>query len=221
MAHAAGSRMDQNIISRLHLMRSMQKILRGHPLQDQSCQLNIIQAQVLWNLDQLVSRVKALLTVRAEWGKAGANSFADGEPGDARTQLLDLANSFETKDNRRIADNRRVRDTCSMVRISEIHADGRAAKTYLTGPGSPDLDLLPHEVVGCAFPVDYRRHSHDAFLLHATAIWLRGSHLSRANSSAHAELFSIDMLPVSATGLRMVATANLVEVALSWMTLRC
>ena len=34
MAHAASSRMDQNIISRLHLMRSMQEILCGHPLQD-------------------------------------------------------------------------------------------------------------------------------------------------------------------------------------------
>src|SRR5262249_11899019 len=34
MAHAASSRMDQNIISGLHLMRSMQEILRGHPLQD-------------------------------------------------------------------------------------------------------------------------------------------------------------------------------------------
>src|SRR5450759_623003 len=32
-------------------------------------------------------------------------------------------------------------------------------------------------------------------------------------SSAHAKLFSIDMLPVSAIGLRMVAAANLVEVA--------
>jgi len=37
--------------------------------------------------------------------------------------------------------------------------------------------------------------------------------LSRANSSVHAKLFSIDMLPVSAIGLRMVAAANLVEVA--------
>ena len=37
--------------------------------------------------------------------------------------------------------------------------------------------------------------------------------MSRANSSAHAELSSIDMLPVSAIGLRMVAAANLVEVA--------
>jgi hypothetical protein len=127
--------------------------------------LNVIQWQVLWNFDQLVSRVKALLTIGAEWGKAGANSFADGESGDARTQLLDLANSFETDDDRRIADDHRVRDTCSMVRISEIHADGRAAKTYLATPGRPDLDLLPHEVVGCAFLVDYRRHSHDAFLL--------------------------------------------------------
>src|SRR6516164_1773501 len=124
-----------------------------------------MQWQVLWNLDQLVSRVKALLTIGAEWGKAGANSLADGEPGDARTQLLDLPNSFETDDNRRIADDHRVRDTCSMIRISKIHADGRAAKTYLTGPGSPDLDLFPHEVVGCAFLVDYRRHSHGAFLL--------------------------------------------------------
>ncbi len=34
-----------------------------------------------------------------------------------------------------------------------------------------------------------------------------------ARSSAHAELFSIDTLPVSAIGLRMVAAANLVEVA--------
>ena len=34
MAHATGSRMDQNIISRLHFMRSMQEILRSHPLQD-------------------------------------------------------------------------------------------------------------------------------------------------------------------------------------------
>jgi DNA-binding transcriptional ArsR family regulator len=39
------------------------------------------------------------------------------------------------------------------------------------------------------------------------------SRLSRANSSAHAKLFSIDMLPVSAIGSRMVAAANLVEVA--------
>jgi hypothetical protein len=37
--------------------------------------------------------------------------------------------------------------------------------------------------------------------------------LSRANSSAHAELVSIARLPVSAIGLRMVAAANLVEVA--------
>jgi len=56
-----------------------------------------------------------------------------------------------------------------MVRISEIHADGRAAKTYLATRGRPDLDLLPHEVVGCAFLVDYRRHSHDAFLLLLTS----------------------------------------------------
>src|ERR1700720_1504240 len=40
-----------------------------------------------------------------------------------------------------------------------------------------------------------------------------GSQLSRANSLAHAELSSIDMLPVSAIGLGMVAAANLVEVA--------
>jgi DNA-binding transcriptional ArsR family regulator len=39
------------------------------------------------------------------------------------------------------------------------------------------------------------------------------SQLSRANSSTDAELFSIDMLPVSAIGLWMVAAANLVEVA--------
>jgi DNA-binding transcriptional ArsR family regulator len=42
---------------------------------------------------------------------------------------------------------------------------------------------------------------------------LRGSQLSHANSSAHAKLFSIDMLSVSAVRLRMVAAANLVEVA--------
>src|SRR5215468_8038344 len=52
MAHAASSGMDQNIIARLHLMRSMQEILRGHSLQDEPCQLNVIQWQVLWNLDQ-------------------------------------------------------------------------------------------------------------------------------------------------------------------------
>src|SRR6516162_8437669 len=46
-----------------------------------------------------------------------------------------------------------------------------------------------------------------------SAFLLRGSQLSRANSWAHAELFSIDMLPVSAIGLRMVAAANMVEVA--------
>jgi DNA-binding transcriptional ArsR family regulator len=40
-----------------------------------------------------------------------------------------------------------------------------------------------------------------------------GSQLSRAISSAHTELLSIDMIPVSAIGLRMVAAANLVEVA--------
>jgi hypothetical protein len=34
MAHAASGRMNQNIISQLHLVRSMQEILRGHPLQD-------------------------------------------------------------------------------------------------------------------------------------------------------------------------------------------
>jgi DNA-binding transcriptional ArsR family regulator len=47
---------------------------------------------------------------------------------------------------------------------------------------------------------------HDAFLP-------RASQLSRANGSAHGELSSIDMLAVSAIGLRMVAAANLVEVA--------
>src|SRR5215467_13881592 len=46
-----------------------------------------------------------------------------------------------------------------------------------------------------------------------SASLLRGSQLSRANSSVHAELFSIDVPPVSAIGLRMVAAANLVEVA--------
>src|SRR5262245_261828 len=197
MTHAASSCMDQNIISRLHLVRSMQQILSGHPFQDQSCQLNVIQWQGLWDFDQLVSRVKALLTVGAERGKAGANSFADGEAGDARAQLLDLANSFEPEDNWRLADDHRMRDTCSMVRISEIHAYSRAAKTYLATLGNPDLDLLPHEVVGWAFLVDYGRHSHDAFSCYS-ALMRRGSQLSRANSSAHAELFTIDMLTVSA-----------------------
>ena len=37
--------------------------------------------------------------------------------------------------------------------------------------------------------------------------------MSRTNSSVHTELVSIDMLPVSEIGLRMVAAANLVEVA--------
>jgi DNA-binding transcriptional ArsR family regulator len=37
--------------------------------------------------------------------------------------------------------------------------------------------------------------------------------LSHSNGSAHAKLFWIDILPVSAIGLRMVAAANLVEVA--------
>ncbi len=41
----------------------------------------------------------------------------------------------------------------------------------------------------------------------------RGSQLSRANSSTHAKLFSIDMLPISAIVLKMVAAANLVELA--------
>ena len=80
------------------------------------------------------------------------NSFWNyTEPGDARTQLLDLANSFETDDNGRIAHDHRVRDTCSMVRVSKIHADGPAAKTHVALLGRPDLDLLPHEVIGCAF----------------------------------------------------------------------
>ena len=100
-----------------------------------------------------------------------------------------------------------------MVRISEIHTDGRAAKTYLAALGGRDFDLVPHEVIGSAFLVDYRRHCHDAFLLLATAIWLRGSQWSRAISLAHAKLFSIDRLPISTIEIRMVAAANLVEVA--------
>jgi DNA-binding transcriptional ArsR family regulator len=42
---------------------------------------------------------------------------------------------------------------------------------------------------------------------------LRGAPLSCANGSAQAEPLSIDVLPLSAIGLRMVAAANLVEVA--------
>jgi hypothetical protein len=126
--------------------------------------LNVIQWQVPWHLDQLLGGVKALLAIGAEWRKEGANSVADGKPGNARTQLLNLANSFETEDDRRIADDHRVRDARSMVRISEIDADGRAAKTYLAARGRSDLYLLPHEVFGWAFLVDYRRHSHCAFL---------------------------------------------------------
>jgi len=37
--------------------------------------------------------------------------------------------------------------------------------------------------------------------------------LSRANSSTQAKLFSIDILPISAIKLKMVAAANLVELA--------
>jgi hypothetical protein len=50
--------------------------------------------------------------------------------------------------------------------------------------------------------MDHRRHRHDAFLqlLNVFDVYLRGSHMSRANSSARAKLFSIDMLPVSAIG---------------------
>src|SRR5207237_9909439 len=123
------------------------------------------------------------------------------------THRRDHPNSSQTDDILRIAADHRVRDTCSMVRVSEIHADGRAAKTYLAAPARPDLDLLPHEVVRCAFLVDYRRHSHDAFLL-LQPFLLRGSQLSRANSLAHAELSSIDMLPVSAIGLGMVVLSE-------------
>jgi DNA-binding transcriptional ArsR family regulator len=63
--------------------------------------------------------------------------------------------------------------------------------------------------------MDHRRHRHDAFLrlLNVVDVYLRGSHMSRANSSARTKLFSIDMLLVSAIGLTMVAAANLVEVA--------
>ena len=50
-------------------------------------------------------------------------------------------------------------------------------------------------------------------MIFRSAFLLRGSQLSRTNSSADAELFSIDMLLLSAIGLRMVAAANLVEVA--------
>src|SRR5262249_54551808 len=100
----------------------------------------------------------------------------------------------------------------SMVCIGEVHADRRAAKTNLAILGSSDLYRFPHEVVGCAFLVDHRRHSHGACSC-CSAFLLRGSQLFRANSSAHAELFSIDMLLVSAIGLRMVAAANVVEVA--------
>jgi hypothetical protein len=127
MAHAASSRVNQDEISRLHLMRSMQEVLRGHPLQDESRQLDVIQWQGLWNLDQLVGGVKALLTIGAERRKEGANSFAQGETGDARAQLLDLGNAFEAEHNWRISDDHRVRDACSMVRIGEIHADRLAA----------------------------------------------------------------------------------------------
>ena len=59
-----------------------------------------------------------------------------------------------------------------MVRVSEVHTDGLTAKTYLAAFGRPDLDLLLHEVVGRPFLVDYRRHSHDAFLC---SVGLRGS----------------------------------------------
>src|SRR5215469_11569147 len=48
---------------------------------------------------------------------------------------------------------------------------------------------------------------------YCSAFLLRGSQLSRGNSSAHAKLFLIGVLPGSAIGLRMVAAANLVEVA--------
>jgi DNA-binding transcriptional ArsR family regulator len=41
----------------------------------------------------------------------------------------------------------------------------------------------------------------------------RGSQLSRANSSTHAKLLSIDMLAISAIESKMVAAANLVELA--------
>jgi DNA-binding transcriptional ArsR family regulator len=41
----------------------------------------------------------------------------------------------------------------------------------------------------------------------------RGSQLSRANSSTDAKLFSIDMFPMPAIELKMVAAANLVELA--------
>jgi DNA-binding transcriptional ArsR family regulator len=46
-----------------------------------------------------------------------------------------------------------------------------------------------------------------------SAFLLRGSQLSRATTSAHAELAPIDMLLVSTIELGMVAAANLVEVA--------
>jgi len=46
-----------------------------------------------------------------------------------------------------------------------------------------------------------------------SAFLLRDSQLSRANSSVHVEPFSIDMLAVSARGLRRSRRQNLVEVA--------
>src|SRR5437588_11350234 len=48
MAHAASSRVDQNIISRLHLVRSMQERLPRHPLRDLSCALNVLRRPSLW-----------------------------------------------------------------------------------------------------------------------------------------------------------------------------
>ena len=93
---------------------------------------------------------EALLTRRTELGKAFRDSFADGKAADARTHLLDLANSFETEDDRRIADDHRGRDTCALVRISEMHATGVLRRR--TGPRSGAQHWVsPHEVLGYAF----------------------------------------------------------------------
>src|SRR3954465_1794137 len=105
---------------------------------------------------------------------------------------------MEAEDNRRIADDHRGRDTARWYVSAKFTPTAVLRRRTWPRVGDPTL-ISSHTKLSAA-----------PFLWMTAAIpmWRlvpRGSQLSRANSSAHTELFLIDMLAVSAIGLKMVA----------------
>ena len=150
--HAAGRRVDQHRIARLHPVGAAQQILGGHALEHHAG--GGFLGDGGGQLHQPFRRHDAALGIGAV-GRAGiADPVADRALGDAVADRLHRARTLDADDERQLRHRPGMRHAAPVVGVDIVHADGAVPDQHLARTRLAGRPVLPAENVGRAFLVD-------------------------------------------------------------------